>query len=213
MPKTLPDIEYSEDKEHPVIDSKNSFYTMPYFKDNDYFMSYDSYVHFIKGCEKLVRNNDRYKKYISYLKGEIKLNKCQVLKDVSDADEVSIEMHHTPFTLFDICAIITEYYLYKNWKITTFRIANQVLDEHQENRIGVVMLSETVHEAVHNGNIIITYPMIYGDLKSFIKKYNNVISNQYREKINKLIDVSLLRDPDDFGILDLNPDLYKKKEE
>lgn len=211
MPKKLPDIEYNMDKDNPVIDSKNAFYTLPYFKDNEYFMSYESYVHFIKGCEKLVRTNDRYKKYISYLKGEIKLNKCQVLKDVTDDDDVTIEMHHTPFTLFDVCAIVTEYFLYKKWKISTFRIANQVLDEHQENRIGVVMLSETVHEAVHNGTIIITYPMIYGDLKAFIKKYNDVISNQYREKINKLIDVSLLRDPDDFGVLDLNPNIYKKE--
>ena len=38
------------------------------YKDEEYFSSYESYVNFVKGCEKAVRTNDRYKKYINYLK-------------------------------------------------------------------------------------------------------------------------------------------------
>ena len=155
MPKFLPEIIYDKTKTTPIIDSRSSFYNIPFYKEEDYFSSIDSYSNFIKGCERLVRQNDRYSKYISYLKKEVKLDRCQVLKNINDED-ASIEMHHGPvFTLYDYCAIIVEYFLAKKWKITTMRIADQVLNEHQKNRIQVVMLSTTIHEEVHARNIFI----------------------------------------------------------
>ena len=66
MPKSLPDIIYDKSNITPIVDSQNSFYTLPYYKDTAYFTNYDSYVNFVKGIEKLVRSNDRYNKYISY---------------------------------------------------------------------------------------------------------------------------------------------------
>ena len=74
MPRCLPEIIYDKTKITPVIDAETSLYKIPYFKDIDYFSNMDSYVNFVKGVEKAVRTNDRYKKYISYLKKEIKLN-------------------------------------------------------------------------------------------------------------------------------------------
>ena len=110
MPRELPDIIYDKSKITPIVDAKTSFYKILMYKDEDYLSNYESYVNFVKGCEKAVRNNDRYKKYINHLKKEVKLTKCQVLKNVTDQD-ASIEMHHGPiFTLFDICAIVIEYF-------------------------------------------------------------------------------------------------------
>lgn len=214
MPKTLPDIIYDTDNNTthttPVIDSISSYYKIPYYKDTNYFSSYDSYISFVKGCEKAVRQNDRYRKYINYLKKEVKLNKCQVLKNVTDED-ATIEMHHGPiFTLFDICAIVLEYYIIKKWKISTFRIANTVLDEHIQNRIQVVMVSKTVHEEIHNGDIFINYKQAYGNIGAFIRKYEEAISDEYRDQINKYVDRSLIRDSDDFGVLEINKHLFKK---
>ena len=68
MPKALPEIIYNENKVTPIIDAKSSFYTLPYYKDLDYFSNYESYVNFVKGIEKMVRQNERYKKYINFLK-------------------------------------------------------------------------------------------------------------------------------------------------
>lgn len=210
MPKTLPDIIYSKDKVTPILDAKASFYRIPYYKDDSYFASYESYVNFIKGCEKMVRSDDRYSKYINYLKKEVKLDHCQVLKNITDQD-CDIEMHHGPiFTLFDYCAIITEYFLLKKWKISTPRIADLVLDEHQQNRVQIVMVSTTVHQEIHNGQIFINRHQAFGDMEAFIKKYKNAITNEYRDQINKYIDKSLLYDSTDFGVLDLNPNLYTK---
>ena len=210
MPKTLPDIIYDKSNLTPIVDSKSSFYKIMMYKDTDYLSNYESYINFVKGIERAVRQNDRYKKYISYLKKEVKLNRCQVLKNVTDED-ADIEMHHGPiFTLFDICAIILEYFVLKKWKISTFRVADVVLDEHQKNRIQVVMVSTTVHQEIHNGDIYINYHQAWGDMNAFIKKYGVAMSDEYREQLNRYIDRSLLYDSEDFGILKLNSAFTKQ---
>ena len=209
MPKSLPDIIYDKNNITPILDAKTSFYNIPMYKDVDYLSNYESYVNFVKGIERAVRQNDRYKKYISYLKKEVKLNRCQVLKNITDED-ADIEMHHGPiFTLFDICAIVLEYFIIKKWKISTFRVADVVLDEHQKNRIQVVMVSTTVHQEIHNGDIFINYHQAWGDMNAFIKKYGDAMSDEYREQLNRYIDRSLLYDSTDFSILDLNKNLIK----
>ena len=207
MPKTLPDIIYDKSNITPIVDARTSYYKIPFFKDTDYFASYESYVDFVKGIERMVRTNDRYRKYIHYLKEEVKLDRCQVLKNITDED-CEIEMHHGPiFTLFDICAIVLEYFIQKKWKITTLRVADAVLDEHLKNRVQVVMVSVTVHQEIHNGDIFINYHQAYGDLPAFIKKYKDAISDEYREQLNKYIDRSLLYDSNDFSVLELNKSL------
>ena len=209
MPKCLPDIIYDKSKITPIVDSRSSHYHIPYFKDENYFSSIDSYTSFISGCERLVRTNDRYNKYISYLKKEVKLNRCQVFKNVDDED-AEIEMHHGPvFNLFDYCSIVLEYFLAKKWKVTTMRIADQVLTEHQKNRIQVVMLSETIHEEVHARNIFINMDQAFGNLPAFLDKYGWVLTTEHKEKLNNYIDRSLLYDSSDFGILELNKKLYE----
>lgn len=217
MPKTLPDIEYSIQsgelyKENPTVDSSNSGYMIPMYKDVDYFSNIESYNNFIKGCEKLVRNNDRYKKYIYYLKNVVGLNHCQVLPDIEPDEQgnISIEMHHGPiFTLYDYCEIILEYFILRKWKITTYRIADLVLDEHQRNHIQVVMLLASVHEQVHARNIFINYQQAWGDLNAFLKKYGVAMSDTLKQKLNKYIDRSMMYDSDDFGIFKLNETLLK----
>jgi hypothetical protein len=209
MPKTLPDIIYDRTNITPIIDSPASFYRVPFLKTEDYFQSLDSYTNVVKGCERAVRQNDRYKKYIRYLKKEVKLNRCQVFKDVTDED-ASIELHHGPvWTLYDICAIVLEYFLVKKWKITTMRIADQVLEEHQKNRINCVMLSTTVHEEVHARNIFINLDQTWGDIGAFVNKYWDYMPLEYREKLNRYIDRSLLYDSNDFGVLELNKQIYE----
>ena len=211
MAKSLPDIIYDKSKITPIVDAKTSLYQVPYFKDSEYFSNFESYNQFIKGCERLVRQDIRYKNYIRELKQRVRLNRCQVLKNITD-DDADIEMHHGPiFTLYDYCTIITEYFLMRHWKISTPRIANECLNEHERHRIQVVMVSSTVHEEIHARNIFINQHQAFGNLQQFITKYADAISDEYREKINRYIDRSLLMDSNDFGVLSLNKALLDGK--
>ena len=214
MPKTLPDIEYtvSDDKKViPIVDSIRSMYQIPLYKEYEYFSNIDSYVNFIKGCERQVRINDRYKKYIWYLKNVVGLKHCQVLSEIEPDEQgkIEIEMHHGPiFTLYDYCEIMLEYFLLKGRKISTFRIADAVLDEHQKNHVQVVMLLATIHEEVHNRNIFINYRQAWGDLNAFVKKYGIAMNDPLKEKLNKYIDRSMAYDSNDFGVLKLADTVY-----
>lgn len=216
MANKLPGIDYITDVQDnrvvPFVSSKYGMYEIPYYKGIEYFSNVESYVKFIKGCERMVRQNDRYKKYIHYLKKEIGLTHCQVLPDIEPDEDgkIDIEMHHGPIlTLYDICEIMIEYFLIKERRITTFSIADAVLEEHQKNRVQVVMLLATVHEEVHNRNIFINYKHAWGDLDAFIKKYGIAISDTLKIKINRYIDRSLLNDSNDYGVLKLNDSLLK----
>lgn len=213
MPKNLPDIEYAEGSEYdksivPFIDSKKALYTIPYYKDESYFSNLDSYQKFVKAVEKLVRSSDRYSKYKAYLMNEARMDHCQVLKDVTTQD-AEIEMHHGPiFTLYDYCSIILEYCLIQKWKITTFRVADEVLKEHEKNNIQVVMLSATIHEQVHNRNIFINPDQAFGHLHKFIEKYACAIGPDLRDKFNRYYDRAIISESTDYGTLDLNNKLW-----
>ena len=58
MGKSLPDIIYDKSNITPVIDASSSFYKILMYKDMDYLSNYESYINFIKGIEKAVRNNE-----------------------------------------------------------------------------------------------------------------------------------------------------------
>jgi hypothetical protein len=209
MAKELPDIVYDTGKS-PIVDSPNSMFILPYEKDWEYFSNLESKTRFIKGCEKLVRKDTRYRKYINKLKREVKLNHCQVLSGLTDQD-CTIEMHHGPiFTLYDICEIVLDYFLEHGWRITTFEVADVVLKEHWKNHIQVVMLSTTIHQEVHDRELFINMKQAWGDLNAFLKKYK--LNNDLKDKYNRYLDRSLMMDSTSYELLKLSDRLVNKKD-
>jgi hypothetical protein len=206
MEKTfdIPNIEFKRTKRNPTIDSPTSLFILPYFKDAVYFNLLENFVGYVKSIENLVRQSQEYKKYIHYLKEDIGLKTCQVLSNIApdENDNTKVEMHHGPIlTLFDYIMIIIDYMVRKNINITTFRVADIVLEEHFNNNIQVVMLSETVHEEVHNNNIFISTKQAFGNLNAFIEKYKAGLNEDIISKINKYISLCEKYDSYDNGIL------------
>ena len=208
MPKELPNIIYDDSAKTPTIDSPDSMYVIPFEKDEEYFSNLESKNRFIKGCEKLVRQHKRYKKYVNKLKKEVKLDHCQVLRDLTTKD-CTIEMHHGPiFTLYDYCEIMIDYFLRKGWKITSFAIADKVLDEHWKNRVQVVMLATTIHQEVHDREIFINMQQAWGDLDAFLKRYPR--NKELKEKYNRYVDKSMMLDSTTYELLKLNDKIINK---
>src|SRR5574344_2811829 len=53
--------------------------------------------------ERMIRGSYEYKQYIQYLRTELDINQCALLKQIDAKElEVSLEMHHYPLTLFEI---------------------------------------------------------------------------------------------------------------
>lgn len=210
MAQDLPNITYLTEDKTSKVDSPSSEYLLEFSKSEEFFSNMESKTKFLKDCERLIRTNKRYPGYINYLKKEIKLNHCQVLSSLTD-DRVTVEMHHGPiFTLYDYCEIMVDHFLRKKQKITTFRVAKQVLDEHWKNRIQVVMLSTSIHEQVTNREIWLNMQMAWGDLHSFLKIYK--LNGDLKEKYNRYVDESMMKDSTTYEILRLNEKLFKKED-
>lgn len=210
----LPNVQFKQQNKNPIIDSDTSLYILPFYKDTEYFSNLDNFVRFVKSVESLVRTSKYYSRYISYIKNDVGLNFCQVLSNIKHEDEedltLDIEMHHGPIlTLFDYICILVDWSLYNNKKITTFSIANKMLEEHFENRVQVVMLSKTVHEEVHENNIFLNTKHAFGDLNAFLEKYKDGISQEQIDKINKYITLCEKYDSFDKGTLNLRENIKK----
>lgn len=197
----------------PFIDSNNSDYYIPFDKPIEYFDSYENRVKFIKECEHLVRIHPFYKPYISYLINIVGMKTCQVLPNI-EADpkgKVTTEMHHGPIlTLFDTCEIILNHLInIGDNNITTFRIAKICIEEHRLNNVRVMMLSKTVHKAVHDNNIMLNYQMGFGDTTTFLEKYRDGLDKSMIRQINMYIEWSKNNDSFDNDVLKISEHMKK----
>lgn len=203
----LPNIEFKKTTKNPTLDSETSLYTIPFYKDAEYFANLDNFISYVKAIERMVRSSKFYSRYIRFIKEDVGLNFCQVLSNIKQEDEMSkteIEMHHGPIlTLFDYITIIIDYMLYKDIKISSFKVADIILEEHFNNNIQVVMLSKTVHEEVHENNIFLNTKHAFGNLNAFLEKYKEGVSDEQIDKINKYIALCEKYDSFDKGTLDL----------
>ena len=211
--QSLPNIDFKKPLKNPTLDSDTSLFTIPFYKDAEYFANLDNFITFVKAVEKMVRSSKFYSRYVKFIKEDVGLNFCQVLSNIKQEDEnsdVKIEMHHGPIlTLFDYITIMIDYMLYNDIKITSFEVADRILEEHFQNRIQIVMLSQTVHEEVHENNIFLNTKHAFGDLNAFLEKYRVGISDEQIDKINKYIALCEKYDSFDKGILDLKENIEK----
>lgn len=200
----MSELIYSQD-EILSVSSRNAIFDIQFYKDSTYLHTIENFVNFIKSCEHLVRVSHEYESYKAQLY-ELGLTRCQILGNIStDSDDgVEIEMHHGPIlTLFDYCAIVTDYLLFHKEKINSFRIAKRVLDEHFAGNVQTVMLSKTVHQLVDTGQIFINFNQATGNLNNFLVKYRDGLNEERIQKINRYIELSEEFDTFDNGLLDV----------
>lgn len=165
------------------LSGKNNHYNLTMYLDKNVDEVY--FKKFIKATEKLVRSNKDYNIYLDYLRNDKNLNSCTFLHTVENG-EALIELHHFPFTLYTICSVIANHLLSIEEKVSTFYLADKVIQEHFNEIIGLVPLSTTIHELAHLGKIILLKKNIYGKYIDFFNKYNNYFSDSEKSIISSL---------------------------
>ena len=163
-----------------------------YFQERFYYEDiYDNnkMKKFIKSVESQIRTSNEYENYIGFLVNEVGLNHCAVLGNI-EKDFASIEMHHYPFTLYDIVHLSISRQILLNKKFNSFTIINDILQDHYNNIIGLTPLSKTVHELVHAGEIFVNLSQVYGNINAFNNKYSMAMTDEMIEKFNQIVDYS-----------------------
>ena len=145
---------------------------------------------FIKRIEQIIRSSLEYRDYIAYLKENVNMTKCAFFQNVENAQgsRVRIEIHHEPLTLFDIVSVVLNKFIEEVIPLDYLYIADEVMDLHYKNMVGLIPLSKSLHQIVHNSNdIIIPLSLVFGDYKDFIHEYEDYLDENIIGKIERKI--------------------------
>lgn len=172
MRETYNNIPVQETKDKIVIDN------IPDYDTSDYDLNKPKdEMRFLFSIERICRNSRAYKKLINFLREFIDMNKCSFYKNINNIDTyaIKIHIHHSPLTLFDIVQTVYRKRKATGQPITENLIAKEVMYNHYKMHIGLIPLSETVHELVHSGSLFIPTNVVYGYYKQFIEDYKPYI--------------------------------------
>ena len=196
-------IKYKGNVQKEIIDKLDPYHNISLYKDIEYFYEQKTFDTFIKAVEAEVRGSKEYKHFINYVTDILGINYCQINPEIFKSDKVTVEMHHGPlFTLYDYCKIVTVTYIKQNKRITTFRITDQVIQEHYDLNVKVVMCTATNHEAIHNRDIFINVNQGIGDMNAFIEKYAFALDDDYKFRLYRYMKLCEENKSFDQGILD-----------
>lgn len=160
---------------------------IPYFEAQEYdLFDEKDYKHYMADLERTVRNSFEYRWLINFLKKTEGMDVCSFLENVTSRDntKVKIEIHHSPLTLYDICATVLKKRQHNNESIEINSVAEEVMWLHYTGWVGLIPLSETVHNMVHNQYIFIPTNVVRGNYQAFINAYFNYISPDILDCIN-----------------------------
>lgn len=161
---------------------------------------------FVNRVKSIVRGSFEYKDYINFCRARMDLNKCIFYNNVTNATgkkgRISIELHHEPFTLHDIVDTVLQRYIDEGLEMNDLLIAEEVLELHYANEVGLVPLSKTAHQVVHNSTkLIVPLNMVYGEYSKFLDKYEPYIDESLYEKLEKKVNMTEALTPESFDAI------------
>ena len=146
----------------------------------------------VKRMERIIRGSIEYKDYIAFLRENVGMDACAFFNNINKdtSKSLRIEIHHVPFTLFDITKIIVNKYMEEGLPLNELLMAEEVMKVHYSNMVGLIPLSKTLHLMVHGENaekVVIPAYMIFGNYKKFIEEYGDYMNDEDFKKIERLI--------------------------
>ena len=148
---------------------------------------------YIKTCEIIIRKSTEYKDYIKFLKENMHMDQCIILNNLKNGDgkHYRIEIHHEPFTLFDIVETVINRRLEHGESISALKVADEVMDLHYSGVVGLIPLTVTMHELVHNGRIFVPLQFVYHNYSEFVSEYERYMNAALIDKIEAKVNLSL----------------------
>lgn len=133
------------DENNPTLSSPYAETDLLFYLTPESLVDIDTYNRFLKNAERRFRASKEYKAYKSYLIEYLGIDRCQYFGNIT-VDDADVELHHNVLGLFDICILISGHVLKTIGKLTTFDLVQLLIQEHQQNRVGVTFLSKTAHQ-------------------------------------------------------------------
>ena len=156
----------------------------------------------VKTCERMIRSSLEYKEYIKYLKDYIDMTKCSFFGNakMDHYSKFKVEIHHSPFTLYDITMTVLLKHLDYYGEINLFEVCEEVMKLHYQCRVGLIPLSTTVHKLVHEGMLFIPVQNVRGEWLSFYKDYEPYMPQDMKDKLKNIVKFS--KECQDYSLLE-----------
>ena len=142
---------------------------------------------YISTIEKEVRSSFEYRNMIKYLKDNMGMDNCSFIQVSSkDSYSIKIEIHHYPFTLYDIVYIVYKKRIYYQESLEIELVAKEITMLHYKLLVGLIPLSTTAHQLVHAGKLFIPITNVLGRYKLFIDFYKPFCSEEQLDTISRI---------------------------
>ena len=145
-------------------------------------------VSFIKTVTAMVRKCPEYARYRTFLLENLDMDRCSILSDLTP-EEVSaagLEIQHAPLALYDIAELILGQMQVDQMRITTFSVANRIMAYHWKGWVGLVPLTQTIHEAVHAGQVHVDPRTIFGNWQALLDENRGGLTEHLVEKMRAI---------------------------
>lgn len=161
-------------------------------------------IKLIMTIERLVRQNIDYKDIITFLRKNLDMNQCEFFENFKAGKRRGmIEVHHAPFDLFSIVEVVMDRMEKEVGYIDEYPVADQVLRMHYEGLIGLIPLSVTCHQLVHDGKLIVPLNCVYGRFVEFTREYYDELGEDRLAVLNENIQLTKNIKRSDFNILNV----------
>lgn len=160
-------------------------------EDYDLFNKKD-FKKYIDDIERMVRSSKEYRDYIQYLRNYMDMNASAFFANVNNIEstKIKIEIHHTPFTLFDITLTVFNKRSRLQEQLDIEMVAKEVAYLHYFLYVGLIPLSKTEHKLVHTQSLFIPLNLVLGKFDQFIEMYKTDIPEDAMARYNTYKDMT-----------------------
>jgi hypothetical protein len=107
------------------------------------------------------------------------MDQCSFIQVSSrDSYAIKIEIHHYPFSLFDIVRIVYKKRCYFNEPLNVELVAKECTMLHYQLLVGLIPLSTTAHQLFHVGKLFIPVNCVLGRYRLFVDFYKKFCEDE-----------------------------------
>lgn len=168
---------------------------LPQYDFEDYDLSDGKdFSRYLSDIENIVRGSYEYREMIKYLRDYCEMNKTGNYESIANTDSyrVKIEIHHTPFTLFDICKIVYDKRAFYHEDLSPEMVAKEVMELHYKQLVGLYPLTQTEHQLVHNQYLFVPTDKVWGRYDLFVSLYDPFIDPDLKDTLKDIEEYSRL---------------------
>lgn len=176
------------DDDTGLVPDKNGIIHLDEIPDPQFDMKYFQYNEKdVKKTEQVIRSSYEFRGLFQFIKTNLNINHCSFYEGYSMQNGLTIELHHAPFTLFDITEAVIAKSVHEKGYWETFRVVEEVNRLHYEFKVGLTPLNPTAHKLVHSGVLPIHPKIVIGDWKAFYSLYQAFLNETAKKSYDDML--------------------------